>query len=579
MRSAAAHDRQKWREMGLAVLIVTGAWLFLGVFFDFYYDLNDDTAMKDILSGTYTGIPEGRNIQMLYPLGWMVSMLYRLLPAVPWYGCFLCFCQFFALWAIVYAVGSGAGKPEKRPAVFLLLTAAGLALFLYEFVFIQYTVTAGLLAAAALVRLLAGPAGDGRDFRKYHCVTAALCALSFYLRTEMFLLLGPFLALAVCWRLMGYRGHHKEAGRGALRCYLCLGAAVLALLGAGLAADSLAYGSAAWKDFRRFFDARTAVYDFYGIPDYAQNREFYESIDVSPARYTLLQNYNFDLDAEIDTEMMEQIAGYGAAHQGQSPARRLYESVYAYGYRFAHGQELFFDLLLCLAWFFLIRAALRGKNRALLEKLALLLLVRTGLWLFLLYRGRVPERITHPLYLMEGILLLWLFREPLQWKKFEKSAILFLYAALLVCVAAVQGQTVWRQYQDREARNIQWQTWKAYCAEHPSSFYFVDVYSSVAYSEKLFADTAPAYRNFDLLGGWCVKSPAAVQKRRAAGLTHAESALRTGRALFVTDARGEERSPEFLKDWYRERGVEITLQEEDRCGCFAIYRCGSNAAD
>lgn len=572
MRTAAAHDGQKWREAGLAALIVVGAWLFLAVFFDFYYDLNDDTAMKDILSGTYTGIPEGRNIQMLYPLGWAVSVLYRLLPAVPWYGCFLCFCQFFALWTIVSAAGTRAQNPERRPAVFLLLTAAGLTLLLYEFVFIQYTVTAGLLAAAALTRLLAGPDGDTGDFGKYHAVTAALCALSFYLRTEMFLLLGPFLALAVCWRLAEYRGENRQAGRGALRRYAGLAGTVVILTGAGLAADYAAYGSAEWKDFRLFFDARTAVYDFYGIPDYEQNREFYESVNVSPARYTLLQNYNFDLDTGIDTEMMERIAGYGAAHQEQGPARRLYESMYAYGYRFVHGEELFFDVLLCLAWFFLIRAALRERNRALLGKLAMLFFVRTGLWLFLLYRGRMPERITHPLYLLEGILLLWLFQEPLQWKKFEKSAILFLYAALFVCVAAAQGQTVWRQYQDREARNVQWQAWKTYCAEHPSSFYFVDVYSSVAYSEKLFADTAPAYRNFDLLGGWCVKSPAAVQKRGAAGLADAESALRAGQAFFVTDVRSEERSPEFLRDWYRERGVEITLQEEDRCGCFAVYR-------
>ena len=88
----------------------------------------------------------------------------------------------------------------------------------------------------------------------------------------------------------------------------------------------------------------------------------------------------------------------------------------------------------------------------------------------------------------------------------------------------------------------------------------------------MFADNAPAYRKFVLRVGWCVKSPAAVQKRGAAGLADAESALRAGQAFFVTDVRSEERSPEFLRDWYRERGVEITLQEEDRCGCFAVYR-------
>ena len=33
--------------------------------FDFYYDLNDDVLIKDILSGVYTGTPEGRTMQLL----------------------------------------------------------------------------------------------------------------------------------------------------------------------------------------------------------------------------------------------------------------------------------------------------------------------------------------------------------------------------------------------------------------------------------------------------------------------------------------------------------------------------------
>ena len=114
MRDAGTQDREEWRRAGTAALFVAGAWLFLAVFFDFYYDLNDDTAMRDILSGIYTGTPNGHNIQMLYPLGWCIAMCYRLLPSVPWYGIFLCGCQFLALWLSVSTVLTYVKGREKH---------------------------------------------------------------------------------------------------------------------------------------------------------------------------------------------------------------------------------------------------------------------------------------------------------------------------------------------------------------------------------------------------------------------------------------------------------------------------------
>ena len=60
------------------------------VCFDFYYDLNDDTVIKDILSGAYTGVPSGYSIQMLYPLSWLIASAYKVMPEMPWFGVFLC---------------------------------------------------------------------------------------------------------------------------------------------------------------------------------------------------------------------------------------------------------------------------------------------------------------------------------------------------------------------------------------------------------------------------------------------------------------------------------------------------------
>ena len=126
-----AGSREKWNDAGLTVLCVVAAWAALSVCFDFYYDLNDDMAMKDILSGTYTGIPDGHNIQMLYPLGWLLAFCYRLMPTVPWYGVFLCGCQFLALQSCLFCVVSRLEGRGKKMAAAISLTAAALALFLY----------------------------------------------------------------------------------------------------------------------------------------------------------------------------------------------------------------------------------------------------------------------------------------------------------------------------------------------------------------------------------------------------------------------------------------------------------------
>lgn len=57
--------------------------------FDFYYDLNDDVLIKDILSGVYSGTPDGHTMQLLYPLGVLLALLYRGL-SIPVFGAF-CF--------------------------------------------------------------------------------------------------------------------------------------------------------------------------------------------------------------------------------------------------------------------------------------------------------------------------------------------------------------------------------------------------------------------------------------------------------------------------------------------------------
>lgn len=134
--------------------------LLFAYLFDFYYDLNDDTMIKDILSGAYTGTPNGFCIQMLYPLGWCIALLYKAIPAVPWYGLFLCLCQFGVLFLIAVRLLSLMRRTGTKLATLLAEAVLAFGLFLRQFVIIQYSVTAGICMAGAVFLFLTAPGTD-----------------------------------------------------------------------------------------------------------------------------------------------------------------------------------------------------------------------------------------------------------------------------------------------------------------------------------------------------------------------------------------------------------------------------------
>ena len=57
-----------------------------------------------------------------------------------------------------------------------------------------------------------------------------------------------------------------------------------------------------------------------------------------------------------------------------------------------------------------------------------------------------------------------------------------------------------------------------YCRAHPKTLYLEDIYSTVAYSEKLMTDRDKPF-NYDLMGGWLVKSPLTSRKLSTFGFS------------------------------------------------------------
>ena len=97
-----AKEKNRYADIVIAVIATLLLVIIASVAYDHYYEFNDDVLMKDILSGTYTGTPSALNVQMLSPIGFFISFLYRLAPGVPWYALFLCGCQYLCILIITY---------------------------------------------------------------------------------------------------------------------------------------------------------------------------------------------------------------------------------------------------------------------------------------------------------------------------------------------------------------------------------------------------------------------------------------------------------------------------------------------
>lgn len=607
--------------------IIAAALLFLllaavGFCYDYYYDLNDDVTIKDILSGVYTGTPEALNIQILYPLSLVISLCYRMLPDAPVYGIFLCLCQYGCLFLVLERSLHFCRSTVIKMLAGAVETAALCALLLNHLIFVQYTFTSAMLAAAAAFLFITIERGLSlKQFLIKSVPCMLLAVLSYLLRTEMLTLLLPLICVAGVYR---WSMEQEIFIRENFIKYGAVFGGILAGMLLGTAADRIAFSSGEWPAYVKFFNSRTELYDFQGLPSYAGNEALYEGLEMTESeQYMLLDQYNFGLDDTLDAAALDMLSDYQAEKREETASftKLLLEKAKLYRYRTFHKEpagsgtpdDYPWNYMVLLAYLTVFAAILQnaaGKKNGLRPYLAVwkmffLFCVRTALWMFILIRGRDPVRITHSLYLMElFILMAMLFTECSRMQERRKQreektglsaagastrlplasvmpAVLpaLLAAAALLCLPG-SLEAVSREYGDRAAANEVYLGMKEYCLSHKENFYFMDVYSSISYpyepylsvpySEKMFADTDNSLGNYDIMGGWLVKSPYYEKKLRAFSMdSMAEGILYQDRVYVMAEL---DKGTDYLTAYFADQGVPVTVTGIDEiCGIIGVY--------
>ena len=546
----------------------------------FYLELNDDALIQALSSGAFTGVPETHNIQMLFPGSLLLSLLYRLAGGIPWYGLLLLSLQALCVLLVLGQVFFRIRKGSDRVAAMILASGLFLTALYPHFLFLTYTFTAGMLSATAVLLILNDGDGEGARSEKRKVagrepnnrqLAIILVVLAFCLRSELLLLTFPFVLLAFLFRVDRFR---RENGTG--KGFLLYGRILLWMMGlmaVCFLSDQIAYSRKDWREFRALFDARTRLYDFEQIPSYQEDRNFYRKIGLEETEVTLLQNYNFALDPQIDAEKMRLVAEEANRMEAKMrpPASRLKKAVSIYVWRLHHFvlpvsfrdsntdmPYLAIVLLLYLLVFLIMH------RTGVLWKLVLLFLCRSTLWTYMIYNGRIMNRVMHSLLLVELFFLIGMVLPELgkEWdagkKRLSVAGFALLVVASLLFVPG-QMQNVSGEVRKREEFNRPYEKMLA-SLEQKRGFTFIDVYSSVDYTVKALGKQSLLKPTKETLaGGWAAKSPLYEKKLRHFGIRNMEEGLLQENVTFLAE---KEEDLSWLTDYYRDRKENVTLQKQ-----------------
>ena len=482
----------------ISIFMLMAVWFRAGI----YFESNDDRLISEILSGTYGGQPEAHTVYVNYLLSLLLASLYKITIHIPWHGFMLLLFQ-----ALAYALMFN-GVLNLCKSKIQMFAGAGvvMALFLQNFYStakIQFTSTAILLTVAGYVYLLLYQ--DGKRRKMYVYAFFMLCA--YMLRRDSMLMMQPLGLAAVAGLLLIDK---KKNFRTKMLSFFTVLGIIAGCIMLGEIGNAIGYHSAEWKEYNRYNNAETVLFDYCGKPEYEEIADILSKYNVSRAEYEAYREYVI-VGGNLDADCAEEIAMY-AKSKHVFPALR--ELIAAYKNMMWEnkiwGVNRITVVIMLIA---LVMIALYGQYQFLLP-VVLIKGAAYVIWGYLLYRGRIPNRVILPLYSGEAamylviILLLVVHTEK---KKLWKGICTLAVGAVFftMCYQSCRQQYRFLQPQNEGMKQYMQGMWEIndYCDSHPDQKYLLDSLSLSYYSGSVSESRFNGPHNNLVLGSWYSYSP------------------------------------------------------------------------
>ncbi len=545
----------------------------------FIYAIADDVIMRDIASGAFTGTPDGHLIFVRYVLGFLLSRLYLVNDAIDWYGFFMAGCLLLALAVILYrGLAMKRGRIWKATYTGLALGLFGIGLLSHAAQF-EWTISAAALGSAAFYLYVTL---EGKKTRQLwdSLLIWFLLLLTFCIRYDVFFMIMPGFGIVFLWRFV----RKKERGSFHFRFgEIFLPILVFASVGVVTLIESQAYSKEDWKEFKRFQNARSEVYDYSGVPSYEANPGFFEELGLDEHEVRNLRHYALYLVEDLDADMMEALREEAVRQASEEMGgRKRVKAGLALSFKQLVSPEYMSVSLPALLFFIgILMLALGRQKKGAVIPLLLFLGAEGVLWLILGFAGRLPERVAFSLHLtmMLGMaayfVRLWSEKEEEdeQGKRtlWKRGAVL---AAMLLCLGGaafrLQKTIVWNQ--EKRAMDDSYQQFKTECRKEAGKLYFIETYMAepVGGASVLVHGSSGINRCLTL-GDWYTTSPLDEERMRALGIENVEETILKNPNAYLVVRDLED--PGFLGSYFSGKypGTELVCQEVRSVGGRSYY--------
>lgn len=283
----------------ILIAVLLAAWVMVAnvMIHPARFETNDDPAIAGIAYGV-NGQYDSHLIFINIIWGRVLTALLSVYPDVAWYPVMECFVISVSFAALFYVFFQRFGIKNAWLPVFFLAFYFGAQYF----TILQFSRTAGIACVAGMMLLLYSSESSGRWGA---ALTGLLiCTVGSLYRFEVFeMLLVPFLGAGV---YQAFSFLEKKDLLAVFRLMFGFACTLLLCTGLYLYDDYCYQNDPNWCNFREFNYLRSELLDR-GFPDYEQNRELYDSLDISENDLALFKNWDFDDPEIFNTEALRRL--------------------------------------------------------------------------------------------------------------------------------------------------------------------------------------------------------------------------------------------------------------------------------
>ena len=558
----------------IALILVSVFFVLVHLFYTFTYGVVDDPFIATVLNGAYTGTPDAHVVYIKYPLAWILTVLFRLIPSVNWHFLLLVSCFQICCFVVCFRICSNVNKIRNKvflSALFLFLFWLTMAEMVLT---VHYSMCAATLAGCGIFYY----ATQQYDMSRRNLILNSAATLlmlwtAYAIRSRTLFMLLPVAGAVFLYKLFKEKPVFQK--KNLIRWLICPVFLFIGLGGLELLHNAN-YRSEGWKEFLAINDARTTLYDFYGLPEYEKNRDFYESINISKARdEVMLEKYYLEFQDGMEEDALKQIADYRVAESKSAlpTGKRILETFKALPSHLLKKTYAPVNWICAALFLILLLASILLKKWRALASLILCFFTSLIPWLWMIYMGKPTSRVTMGIWaadlLFFAALLIdnadeireWIEKRSGAWsvrvrQVFASGLFLVFAAGLVFGIAAGHGKLTGKigDYIETGRARAALEEW---CEQHPENLYITEseIVNGLGFDRKKIDNSR---MNLMWPGGWTAKMEENQEIFARFGFSDIEKAIVKEDNIYIVAF--SETDMDYWLRFYRETWPEVTLE-------------------